>query len=116
MGNLPLNRNGHEPCTFLNENGIGNAWKNKNTKFTKKDSRSVCELREAPDFTPYGIQNAFHQIRVKQVEMICRLSRVNGKIREEKNMRELCKSLKPFLQTDFHPSTGWIFSVAGCHL
>ena len=29
IGNLPLNRNGSEPCSSLNEDGIGNAWKNK---------------------------------------------------------------------------------------
>ena len=34
MGNLPLNRDGLEPCTSLNEDGIGNAWKDKNTNFT----------------------------------------------------------------------------------
>ena len=54
MGNLTLNRNGPEQCTSLNEDGIGNAWKNKNTKFTEKDSRSGCDLRDV-DFTPYTI-------------------------------------------------------------
>ena len=34
MGNLPMNRNGPEPCTSLNEEGIGFTWKNKNTNFT----------------------------------------------------------------------------------
>ena len=52
MGNLPLSRNGLEPCTSLNEEGIGNAWKNKNTNFPKKDSRSACDLTEDTDFTP----------------------------------------------------------------
>ena len=84
MRNLPLNRNGHEPCTFLNEDSIGNAWKNKNTKFTEKVSRSTCELREDTDFTPYSFHNEFHQIRLKQDEKIFRLSRVNGETREEK--------------------------------
>ena len=41
IGNLPLNRNGPEPSTSLNEAGISNAWKNKNTKFAKKDSRPL---------------------------------------------------------------------------
>ena len=51
---LPLNRNSPEPCTSLTEDGIGNAWKNTNTKFTEKDSRSDCDLREDTDFTPYN--------------------------------------------------------------
>ena len=51
--NLPLNRHGVEPRTSSNENGIGNVWKNKNAKFTKKDSRSAFDLREDTEFTSY---------------------------------------------------------------
>ena len=51
--NLPLNRHGVEPCTSSYEDGIGIVCKNKNTKITKKDSRSAWELREDTDFTPY---------------------------------------------------------------
>ena len=53
MGSLPLNGNVPETCTSLNEDGIGNALKNKNTKFTRNDSRSAHDLRENTDFTPY---------------------------------------------------------------
>ena len=55
MGSLPLNRDGPEPCTSENEDGIGNAWKNKNTKFTKNVSKAACDLREGTDFTPYTL-------------------------------------------------------------
>ena len=54
MGGLLLIRNGPEPSTILTEDGIGNAWKNKNRKFSKKDSRSTCDLREDTDFAPYN--------------------------------------------------------------
>ena len=53
MGNLPLNRGGLQLCTSLNGDSIGNAWINKITKLTKKDSRSACDLREDTDFAPY---------------------------------------------------------------
>ena len=51
--NLPLSQHGVEPCTSANEDGIGNVWKNANTKFTKKDSRSACDLRDHMDNTTY---------------------------------------------------------------
>ena len=50
---LPLSQHGVEPCTSTNEDGIGNVWKNANTKFTKKDSRSACHLRDHTDNIPY---------------------------------------------------------------
>ena len=53
--NLPLSQHGVEPCTSTNEDGIGNVWKNANTKFTKKDSRSACDLRDHMDNTPYNL-------------------------------------------------------------
>ena len=53
--NLPLGQYGVEPCTSTNEDGIGNVWKNANTKFTKKDSRSACNLRDHTDSVPYNI-------------------------------------------------------------
>ena len=52
--NLPLSQHGVEPCTSTNEDGIGNVWKNANTKFTKKDSRSARDLRDHMDNTPYS--------------------------------------------------------------
>ena len=51
--NLPLSQHGVEPCTSINEDGIGNVWKNANTKFRKKDSRSACDLKDQVDNTPY---------------------------------------------------------------
>ena len=55
---LPLSQHGVEPCTSTNEDGIGNVWKNANTKFTKKDSRSACDLRDHMDNTPYMVTGA----------------------------------------------------------
>ena len=54
--NLPLNQQGVKPCSSSNENGTGNVWKNANVKFTKKDSRSACDLRDHTDFTPYNYE------------------------------------------------------------
>ena len=51
---LPLNHHGVEPCTTLDEDGIGNVWKTTNTKFTKKDSSSACNLKDHADTTPYN--------------------------------------------------------------
>ena len=51
--NLPLSQHGVEPCTSTNEVGIRNTWKNANTKLTKKDSRSACDLRDHTDNVPY---------------------------------------------------------------
>ena len=53
MGGFPLDHNG--TGTALKEQGLGNVWKEPNTKFTKKDSRSACDLRKSIDFTPYII-------------------------------------------------------------
>ena len=64
--NLPLSQHGVEPCTSTNEDGIGNVWKNANTKFTKKDSRSACALRDHTDNVPY-IWNPFLLSRSKFV-------------------------------------------------
>ena len=52
--NLPLSQHDVEPCTSTNEEGIRNAWKNANTRLTKKDSRSACDLREHTDNSPYN--------------------------------------------------------------
>ena len=51
--NLPLSQHGVEPCTFTNEDGIRNVWKNANIKLTKKDSRSACDLTDHTDIVPY---------------------------------------------------------------
>ena len=51
--NLPLGQYGVEPSTSLNEDGIRNVWKNANTKLTKKDSRSACDLRDHTGPVPY---------------------------------------------------------------
>ena len=53
MGSLPSDRNGPDPSTSLTEDGVDNASKSRNTKLTKKDSRSACDLREDTGFTPY---------------------------------------------------------------
>ena len=51
--NLPSNQHGVEPCASTNEDRMGNMLKNANTKLTKKNSRSACDLRDHTDFTPY---------------------------------------------------------------
>ena len=51
MGSLPLNQN--EPDTSSTEDGIGNAWKNTNTKLAKKVSRFARFLRDDKDFTSF---------------------------------------------------------------
>ena len=56
--NLPLSQHGVEPCTSTNEDGIGNVWKNANTRLTKKDSRSACDLRDHTDPVPYMVTGA----------------------------------------------------------
>ena len=58
--NLPLSQRGVEPCTSTNEEGIGNVWKNANTKFSKKDSRSACDLRDHMDNVPYTRTTLYH--------------------------------------------------------
>ena len=56
--NLPLSQHGVEPSTSTNEDGIGNVWKSANTKFTKKDSRSACDLRDHTENVPYMVTGA----------------------------------------------------------
>ena len=51
--NLPLSQPGAGPCMSSNEDGMRNAWKSSNTKLTKKDSRSACDLRDHMDPVPY---------------------------------------------------------------
>ena len=51
--NLPLSQHGVELYMSTHEDGIRNAWKNANTKLTKKDSRSACDLRDHTDTVPY---------------------------------------------------------------
>ena len=56
--NLSLSQHGVEPCTSANEDGIRNVWKNANTRLTKKDSRSACDLRDHTDNVPYMVTGA----------------------------------------------------------
>ena len=56
--NLPLSQHGVKPCTSTNEDGIRNVWKNAKTKLTKKDSRSVCDLRDHAGNVPYMVTGA----------------------------------------------------------
>ena len=51
MENSPLAQQGIEPRSSLNEDSIGNVWKN--AKLRKKDYRSTCDLRDHTDTTPY---------------------------------------------------------------
>ena len=51
MGSSTLVQQGVEPNSSLNGDEIGNMWKN--TKLTKKDSRSACDLRDHTDTIPY---------------------------------------------------------------
>ena len=55
--NLPLGQNGVGPDTSLNEDRVRSAWENTNTRLTKKDSRSACDLREHSDVSPYTKQH-----------------------------------------------------------
>ena len=57
--NLPLSQHGVEPGTSLNEDGVRSAWENTNTRLTKKDSRSACDLREHSDVSPYNLLTPF---------------------------------------------------------
>ena len=52
MGSSTLVQQGVEPNSSLNGDEIGNMWKN--TKLTKKDSRSACDLRDHTDTIPYN--------------------------------------------------------------
>ena len=52
--NLPLGQHGVEPGTSLNEDGVRSAWESTNTRLTKKDSRSACDLRVHSDVSPYS--------------------------------------------------------------
>ena len=52
--NLPLSQPGAGPCMSSNEDGMRNVWKSSNTKLTKKDSRSACDLRDHVDPVPYN--------------------------------------------------------------
>ena len=74
--NLPLGQYGVEPNTSLNEDGIRNVWKNANTKLTKKDSRSACDLRDHTDFVPYSHQLAETNPKKSEVRnsKTCRIS------------------------------------------
>ena len=52
IGKLPLDHNGNGTGTSLNDQGLGNKWKEPNTNFTK-DSRSAFDLRKNVNFTLY---------------------------------------------------------------
>ena len=58
VGNLPLSQPGAGPCMSSNEDGMRNVWKSSNTKLTKKDSRSACDLRDHVDPVPYMVTGA----------------------------------------------------------
>ena len=60
--NLPLGQHGVEPGTSLNEDGVRNAWEITNTRLTKKDSRSACDLRVHSDVSPYRKISQFDQL------------------------------------------------------
>ena len=56
MGKSVLAQHGIEPNSSPNEDGIRGTWKN--TKLTKKDSRSACDLRDHADTTLYMVTGA----------------------------------------------------------
>ena len=56
--NLPLGQHGVEPGMSLNEDGVRSAWESTNTRLTKKDSRSACDLRVHSDVSPYMVTGA----------------------------------------------------------
>ena len=53
VGNLLLDHHGVEPCTPSNEDDVRSVWECANTNFTKKNSRSSCDLRDHTDTFPY---------------------------------------------------------------
>ena len=57
--NLPLGQHGVEPGMSLNEDGVRSAWESTNTRLTKKDSRSACDLRVHSDVSPYRFSPNF---------------------------------------------------------
>ena len=57
MGNSVLAQHGIEPNSSPNEDGIRGTWKN--TKLTKKDSRSACDLRDHADTSPYSCEKRY---------------------------------------------------------
>ena len=62
--NLPLGQHGVEPGTSLNEDGVRSAWESTNTRLTKKDSRSACDLRVHSDVSPYTTLKFVFQVWV----------------------------------------------------
>ena len=77
--NLPLNHHGVEPSASPNEDGVGNVWKNTNSKFTKKESRCACDLRDHTDSTPYASilvlpqfisNNTCRQLKYQKYELV----------------------------------------------
>ena len=72
MGNSTLVQQGVEPSSSLNEDEIGNMWKN--TKLTKKDSRSACDLRDHTDTTPY--RKIFENFKFISKKNVLRFSRL----------------------------------------
>ena len=56
MGSSTLVQQGVGPSSSLNGDEIGNMWKN--TKLTKEDSRSACDLRDHTDPVPYMVTGA----------------------------------------------------------
>ena len=53
VGNLLLDHHGVEPCAPSNEDDVRSVWESANTNFTKKNSRSACDLRDHTDTFPY---------------------------------------------------------------
>ena len=67
MSSLPLDQNVTGKGTSSNERGFGNVWKDPNTKITKKDPRSACDLSKNTDLTPYtsSVDHSFSTIGCK---------------------------------------------------
>ena len=73
--NLPFAQHVVEPCTSLNEDGIGNAWESANIKFTKKVSGSACDLMDHTGTSSYNI--IFGQVGNPRKSQLYRLGNVS---------------------------------------
>ena len=81
--NLPLGQHGVEPGTSLNEDGVRSAWESTNTRLTKKDSRSACDLRVHSDVSPYTYSTGKLSLKLYIERKLCEILEKNRNIIQE---------------------------------